>query len=79
MTTKELIRAEINKIDETDLEELYKLIQLFVNTKEQVADLSEKTTLTESGLCGIWQDDRSAEEIVEDIVGSRSQGRDLEL
>jgi hypothetical protein len=67
MTTKELIRAEINKIDETDLEERYKLIQRFVNSKEQVKDISEKSVLTESGLCGIWQDDRSAEEIVKEI------------
>ncbi|MCB0211671.1 MAG: hypothetical protein KDJ52_20200 [Anaerolineae bacterium] len=30
-----------------------------------------------SGLCGIWQDDRPVEEIVDDIVSSRSVGRDL--
>lgn len=30
-----------------------------------------------SGLCGIWQDDRAVEEIVAEIIGARSAGRDL--
>lgn len=30
-----------------------------------------------SGLCGIWQDDRPVEKIVEEIVGARSSGRNM--
>jgi len=32
-----------------------------------------------SGLCGIWKDERSAQEIAEEIISSRSQGRDFSL
>ena len=35
---------------------------------------------TEStGLCGIWKDDRPAEAIVDEIITSRSEGRDIHL
>jgi hypothetical protein len=30
-----------------------------------------------SGLCGIWKDDRSADEIVAELVKSRSVGREI--
>lgn len=40
--------------------------------------ISDKT-LKESGLCGIWQDSRSADEIVDEIISSRSKGRDIKL
>nr|MEC4584952.1 hypothetical protein [Candidatus Parabeggiatoa sp.] len=29
-----------------------------------------------SGLCGIWKDDRPVEEIVNDIIASRTMGRE---
>jgi len=32
-----------------------------------------------SGLCGIWRDDRAAEEIVSEILSSRSVGRETTL
>lgn len=34
MTTKELIQAEIELLDEQDLQELYSLIQQFVKSKQ---------------------------------------------
>ncbi len=40
--------------------------------------ISDKT-LKKSGLCGIWQDSRSADEIVNEIILSRSEGRDIKL
>lgn len=40
--------------------------------------ISDKT-LKKSGLCGIWQDSRSADEIVDEIITSRSKGRDIKL
>jgi len=30
-----------------------------------------------SGLCGIWQDDRAADEIAQEIISARSEGREL--
>lgn len=32
-----------------------------------------------SGLCGIWKDSREAKEIVEEIISSRTFGRDTTL
>jgi hypothetical protein len=32
-----------------------------------------------SGLCGIWKDSRKAKEIVEEIISSRTLGRDTTL
>ncbi len=32
-----------------------------------------------SGLCGIWDDDRPVENIVEEIISTRSMGRDITL
>ncbi len=32
-----------------------------------------------SGLCGIWTDHREANEIVEEIISSRTLGRDITL
>jgi len=40
--------------------------------------ISDKT-LKESGLCGIWQDSRPADEIVDEIISSSSKGRDIRL
>lgn len=40
--------------------------------------ISDKT-LEKSDLCGIWQDSRSADEIVNEIISSRSKGRDIRL
>ena len=35
MTTKELIRAEIDQVSEGDLDELYKLVKNFAQSKQQ--------------------------------------------
>lgn len=32
-----------------------------------------------SGLCGIWEDDRTAEDIAGELRAARSAGRDVEL
>jgi len=32
-----------------------------------------------SGLCGIWEDDRTAEEMIQDILTSRTAGRTHEI
>ena len=53
-------------------------IQLPEGTKVMVS-FPEKITKTRSGLCGIWKDDRSSEEIVSEIISSRSKGRDFKL
>ena len=38
-------------------------------------DAVEEMTALSSGLCGIWEDDRSADEIVAEILAARTIGR----
>jgi hypothetical protein len=38
MTLKESIQAEIDKLDETELEELYRFILEFINQRQQVVE-----------------------------------------
>ena len=40
--------------------------------EETCPDDSKDEELTTSGLCGLWQDERSAEEIIEDIYSHRT-------
>jgi len=39
--------------------------------------VSGKPVQKSSGLCGIWQDDRPAEEIVDEIISARSKGKEI--
>ena len=74
MTTKERIKAEIEQLDDSDLQEVYELIRHILQSRVQVSEHP-----TSSGLCGIWQDERSAEAIVEDILNARTESREIAL
>jgi hypothetical protein len=52
MTIKESIQAEIEKLDETDLEELYHLILDFVEQRRQTSKGSLLTNLTQIRIDG---------------------------
>ena len=39
----------------------------------------DEATTQGSGLCGIWKDSREAKEIVEEVISSRTLGRDATL
>ena len=41
--------------------------------------LLDDTVTKGSGLCGIWKDSRSTDEIVNEIIKSRTPGRDITL
>ena len=53
-------------------------IQLPEGTEVKISVI-EKNNSKSSGLCGIWKDDRSTNEIIEDIISTRSEGRDVNL
>lgn len=44
-----------------------------------IVSIPEKITKIRSGLCGIWRDNRPSEEIVNEIISSRSEGRNFKL
>lgn len=52
MTIKESIQAEIEKLDETELEELYRLILEFVEQRRQVSKGNLLTNLTQIRIDG---------------------------
>jgi hypothetical protein len=52
MTIKESIQAEIEKLDETDLEELYHLILEFVDHRQRASKGNLLTNLTEISIDG---------------------------
>ena len=53
-------------------------IKLLDGTKVNIM-VPDNGTEKSSGLCGIWKDNRSAEEIANEIISSRSTGRDISL
>ena len=57
---------------------LYQDIQLPDGTEVEI-QIPDDAITQESGLCGIWQDDRDVEEIIAEIVGSRTFGKDITL
>jgi len=79
MTTKERLKAEIDNLDEADIDELYQVVKRLMQAKAQNPDEPHEASTTVSGLCGVWQDDRTAEEIIDDIISARSPGRDVVL
>ena len=74
MTTKERIKAAIEQLDDSDLQEVYELIRHILQSRAQVSEHP-----TRSGLCGLWQDERSAEAIVKDILNARTESREIAL
>ena len=50
---------------------------------ERVKRVSEKektfTSKEETGLCGIWEDDRNAEEIIKDIYSNRTGFKEVKI
>ncbi|MEE4379055.1 MAG: hypothetical protein V2J55_16310 [Candidatus Competibacteraceae bacterium] len=79
MNTKERLKAEIDNLDEAETNELYQVVKRFLQAKAHRLDEIHEASTTTSGLCGIWQDDRTAEEIIADIISARSPGRDVVL
>ena len=59
-----------------------RLAQWLINaiaTEEGVNNPEQNITQNQSGLCGIWQDSRSDKTIVDEILNSRTTGRDITL
>lgn len=58
-----------------------RLAQWLINliaTEEGINEPTANKANDQSGLCGIWQDSRAAESIVQDIIGNRTESRDMQ-
>lgn len=67
-------------INELNHNDKLRLAQWLINTivqKEGVVDVDNSAL--QSGLCGIWQDSHSGNEIVQEIINSRTSSRDISL
>lgn len=66
-----MILKEIEEIPDNALPHILKLLKL-LKKSFLALEHPEKTESESTGLCGIWQDERTAEEIIEDIYSSRT-------
>ncbi|VVB89756.1 Uncharacterised protein [uncultured archaeon] len=77
---KTLILNEVKEIPE---EALPMVINILHSLKESLLAVKIKKPMAKksSGLCGIWEDDRNADEIINDIYSNRTGfgGRDIKL
>jgi hypothetical protein len=73
----------LKKIRELPGDVMPQVLKIVCSCKESfsVGKITSKKREQTSGLCGIWQDDRSAEEIIEDIRKHRTGfgGREVRL
>ncbi len=72
---EEIIINEIKDIPEDALPQVIQFLQSF---KQSLKDKTTKYRQSESGLCGIWNDRRDANKIIEDIYSHR-KNRDIDL
>jgi len=78
MSHEEAIIKEIKELPEAELSRILKLIKFF-KTELIVQEKHENREAT--GFCGIWEDERSADEIIDDISSHRTGfgNREVEL
>lgn len=77
---EKMILKEIKGLPEETLPLIVKILQ---SLRESIIAVKPKKSAGKksSGLCGIWKDDRSVDEIINDIYSHRTGfgGRDIEL
>ena len=77
---EEIIIEEIRQIPDEVMPEIINILRSFKKGLRTMSGLKQQVTKN-SGLCGIWKDKRSANEIVKEIYDSRSgfSGKRIEL
>lgn len=67
----------ISQLNHSDKLRLAQWLIKAIAQEEGINDADNASNQT--GLCGIWQDPRSADEILQDMVSSRTPARDISL
>jgi hypothetical protein len=77
---EKIILKEIRELPGDVMPQVLKIVRS-IKESLSVGRITSKKREQTSGLCGIWQDDRSAEEIIEDIRKHRTGfgGREVRL
>ena len=75
---EEEILKEIKKLPESALPKILKLIEFL---KNELLDQKLEEKRESTGFCGIWEDERSADDIIDDINSHRTGfgGRKIQL
>jgi hypothetical protein len=79
MTTYSEYIPLIKQLDHNNKLRLAQWLIKTIAQEEGVNDIVFDEVGNQTGLCGLWQDVRSGEEILQDIVKSRTQARDIDL
>lgn len=77
---EKIILKEIRELPGDVMPQIIKIVRS-IKESLSIGRISSKKKEQTSGLCGIWQDDRPAEEIIEDIRKHRTGfgGREVRL
>ncbi len=68
--------SQLNHVDKL------RLAQWLINriaSEEGINEPIANAANAPSGLCGIWQDSRAAEDIMQDLISNRTESRDVSL
>ena len=68
---EKIILKEIRELPGDVMPQVLKIVRSLKESLS-IGTISSKKTEQTSGICGIWQDDRSAEKIIEDIRKHRT-------
>lgn len=66
--------SQLNHVDKL------RLAQWLINriaSEEGINEPIANAANDQSGLCGIWQDSRAAQDILQDIISNRTESRDI--
>ena len=69
---EEMILNEIRSLPPFILPQAVKIMKSFKEGIESAVMRKQVSDNAQTGFCGAWEDDRSADEIIADIVGHRS-------
>lgn len=76
MTYHECISL-INQLNHADKLRLAQWLIRQIALDEGIPDVNQIENTNKTGLCGIWQDSRSSDEISQEIINNRSNSRDI--
>jgi hypothetical protein len=79
ITTYDEFIPLISQLNHSDKLRLAQWLINIIATEEGITPIKAAENKNQSGLCGIWQDSRTDKTIVDEIVNSRTMGREITL
>lgn len=69
----------VNQLNHNEKLRLAQWLIKIIAQEEGVNDPAFDAKANQTGLCGIWQDSRSSDDILQEIVNNRTESRDFVL